>query len=102
MSAPSLSSNFTAQISKRFAVDPAIRLIPNSSLLRMARELGIEEFEFSRTHWAIKDADLYKALLRNLCSDLPIPKVFQLSPEPANNRIVSAMMPFSTGFDGAS
>jgi len=46
-----------------YAVDPAIRPIPNSSLLRMARELGIEEFEFSRTHWAIKDADLYKALL---------------------------------------
>ena len=66
----------------------------------MARELGIEEFDFSRTHWAIKDADLYKALLRNLYSDLPTPKVFQLSPEPANNRMVSAMMPFSAGFDG--
>lgn len=83
-----------------YAVDPAIRPIPNSSLLRMAWELGIEDFEFSRTHWAIKDADLYKALLRNLYSDLPMPKVFQLSPEPANNRLVSAMMPFSAGFDG--
>ena len=66
----------------------------------MTRELGIEEFEFSRTHWAIKDADLYKALLRNLYSDLSTPKVFQLSPELANNRMVSAMMPFGAGFDG--
>ncbi len=83
-----------------YAIDPAIRPIANSSLLRMTRELGIEEFEFSRTHWAIKGADLYKGLLRNLYSDLPTPKVFQLSPEPANPRMVSAMMPFSPGFDG--
>lgn len=83
-----------------YAVDPAIPPIPNSSVLRMAMELGIEEFEFSRTHWAIKDADLYKVLLRNLYSNLPTPKVFQLSPGPVNNRMVSAMMPFSAGFDG--
>ena len=83
-----------------YAVDPAIRPIPNSSLARLTGELGIAEFEFSRTHWAIKDADLYKALLRNLYSDLPMPKVFQLTPEPSNNRMVSAMMPFSSGFDG--
>ena len=83
-----------------YAIDPAIRPIPNSSLLRMARELGIEDFEFSRTHWAIKDADLYKALLRSIHSDLPTPKVFQLSPAPASLRMVSAMMPFSPGFDG--
>lgn len=83
-----------------YATDSAIRPIPNASLTRMARELGIEDFEFSRTHWAIKDADLYKVLLRNLSSDLPTPKVFQLSPEPASDRMVSAMMPFSPGFDG--
>lgn len=35
-----------------YAIDPAIRPIPNSSLLRIARELGIGDFEFSRTHWA--------------------------------------------------
>ncbi|MEO7953740.1 MAG: hypothetical protein ABIR35_06560 [Polaromonas sp.] len=83
-----------------YATDSAIRPIPNASLTRMARELGIEDFEFSRTHWAIKDADLYKVLLRNLSSDLPTPKVFQLSPEPASDPMVSAMMPFSPGFDG--
>ncbi len=83
-----------------YAFDPAIRPIPDSSLLRMAGALGIKKFEFSRTHWAIKDADLYKALLRNLYSDLPTPKVFQLNHEPANNQMVSAMMPFSAGFDG--
>lgn len=83
-----------------YAFDPTIRLIPNSSLLRMAGELGIEKFEFSRIHWAIKEADLYKALLRNIYSNLPMPRVFQLSQEPADNRLVSAMMPFSAGFDG--
>lgn len=83
-----------------YAIDPAIRPIPNSSLLRMAGELGINEFEFNRTHWAIKDADLFKALLRNLHVDLPTPKVFQLSSKPVNKRLVSAMMPFSSNFDG--
>ena len=83
-----------------YVLDPSIRPISNISLLRIAGELGIEEFEFSRTHWAIKDVDLYKALLRNLYCDLPMPKVFQFSAEPANSRLVSAMMPFSSEFDG--
>ena len=83
-----------------YAIDPAIRPISNASLVRMARELGIEEFEFSRTHWAIKDVDLHKVLLRNLSCDLSTPKVFQLSPEPASDRLVSVMMPFSPGLDG--
>ena len=83
-----------------YAFDPTIRPIPNSSLLRMAGELGIDQFEFRRIHWAIKEADLYKALLRNIYSNLPMPRVFQLSPEPADHRLVSAMMPFSAGFDG--
>jgi hypothetical protein len=39
-----------------YAIDPAVRPISNSSVLRMAGELGINEFEFNRTHWAIKDA----------------------------------------------
>lgn len=83
-----------------YAIDPAIRPIPNVALARMAHELELEEFEFSRTHWAIKDADLYKVLLRNLSSSLPTPKVFQLTPEPTSDRLISVMMPFSPGFDG--
>jgi hypothetical protein len=67
-----------------YATDSAIRPIPNASPTRIARELGIEDFEFSRTYWAIKDADPYKVLLRNLSDD----------------RTAFAMMPFSRRFKG--
>ncbi len=83
-----------------YTFDPAIRPIPNSSLARIAHELEIADFEFSRTHWAIKNVDLFKVLLRQESTRGPAPKVFQLSAEPHNPRLVSVMMPFHPGFDG--
>jgi hypothetical protein len=64
----------------------------------MALEMP-HDFEFSRNHWAVKDVDLYRFLLRNIRPRRQRPTVFQIpeheSIEPA---LASAMMPFDAGF----
>lgn len=57
------------------------------------------DFEFSRNHWAVKDVDLYRFLLRNVRPRRQRPSVFQ-TPEHENIEpmLASAMMPFDAGF----
>jgi len=57
------------------------------------------EFEFSRIHWAVKDVDLYRILIRHTGSRRQRPTVFSI-PEHENIEpvLVSAMMPFDAGF----
>lgn len=88
------------QFKIEYAFDADIPPIPNSSLAKMARELEIDDFEFCRTHWAIKNVNLYKVLLRNLSQELPSPKLFRVVSTPASKGLVSAMMPFNPKFDG--
>lgn len=57
------------------------------------------EFEFSRNHWAVKDVDLYRFLLRNVRPRRQRPTVFNISEhESLDPNLASAMMPFSAGF----
>jgi hypothetical protein len=58
------------------------------------------DFEFSRNHWAVKDVDLYRFLLRNVRPRRQRPAVFQI-PEHENIEptLASAMMPFDAGFN---
>jgi len=80
--------------------DPEIAPISNQTLKRVASELDIADFEFSRTHWAIKNQNLYRVLLRHTNSKRKQPKVFTLNdPEYIEPLLVSAMMPFSPQFD---
>ncbi len=66
---------------------------------RMALDMP-HDFEFSRNHWAVKDIDLYRFLLRNIRPRRQRPSVFQIPEheviEPA---LASAMMPFDARFD---
>jgi hypothetical protein len=57
------------------------------------------EFEFSRTHWAVKEIDLYRVLIRNTHPRRQRPTVFSI-PEHENIEpvLVSAMMPFDASF----
>lgn len=57
------------------------------------------DFEFSRNHWAVKDVDLYRFLLRNVRPRRHRPTVFEI-PEHENIEptLASAMMPFDAGF----
>jgi hypothetical protein len=58
------------------------------------------DFEFSRNHWAVKDVDLYRFLLRNVRPRRQRPTAFQI-PEHENIEpaLASAMMPFDAGFN---
>ncbi|KYF74837.1 hypothetical protein BE11_36865 [Sorangium cellulosum] len=49
-------------VSFTFQMDPKARPIECDALLDMGPTLGIEPYEFQRTHWAIKDVDLKAAL----------------------------------------
>jgi hypothetical protein len=83
-----------------YTYDLTIPSIPNTILQSFARDLDIEEFQFSRTHWSVKDQDLYRFLLRNAQPHRPRPKAFQLTEfENIEPRLVSAMMPFHPKFD---
>lgn len=65
----------------------------------MSRELEIERFEFSRTHWSIKDVDLFRVLLRNLPPRRRLPSAFRLADaEAIQDDLVSVMMPFHPNF----
>lgn len=83
-----------------FSYDQSIPPIPNSHIELMQADLGIHDFEFTRTHWAVKDFDLYKALLVNSKPFRSSPKVFALPQHEAiESTLVSAMMPFEMSFD---
>jgi len=83
-----------------FALDDRIPPISNSTLQKLSPELGIEAWEFSRTHWAVKEANLFKALLLNQLEAPGSPKVFTLNKgDSVNDRLLSVMMPFDSRFD---
>lgn len=83
-----------------YAHDVNFPPIANTVLTKLAQELTIEAFEFSRTHWAIKDVDLFKVLLRHCLSSTPVPKVFRLDEsEIMESDLISVMMPFDSRFD---
>lgn len=57
------------------------------------------EFEFGRGHWAVKDVDLYRVLLRTSQTRRQRPNVFTI-PEHENLEptLISVMMPFDASF----
>jgi hypothetical protein len=88
------------EILLEYTFDPYAPPLTNVSVKRMARELDILDFEFSRTHWALKDVDLYRVLLRYAQPRRPRPRVFNLAePEVVDDSLISAMMPFHPSFD---
>lgn len=90
-----------SDVSLEYFFDPNIPPLTNQIIEDLASEFGIsDEFEFSRTHWAVKDINLYQVLVRNLQPRRQQPKVFTISdPEKIEPTLVSAMMPFHPSFD---
>lgn len=72
----------------------------NSTLYANRAALDMrEDFEFSRNHWAVKDVDLYRFLLRNVRPRRQRPSVFQIPEhESIEPNLASAMMPFDASF----
>ncbi len=55
--------------------------------------------ELNRTHWAVKDVDLYRILLTQVRAGSRTPTLFRIPSQPAVNQgQLSAMMPFGQGF----
>lgn len=83
-----------------YSFDSSIPPLSNESLMSFSDELGIQGFEFSRTHWAVKDVDLFRVLIRHMQPRRIQPRVFRIDdPERIEPTLVSAMMPFSPDFD---
>jgi predicted nucleotide-binding protein len=57
-----------------FEFDDAMPPLPSAQIAELAWELGLEPFEFSRTHWAVKGGDLY-AILANAGVHAAAPEV---------------------------
>jgi hypothetical protein len=91
---------FTGDIKIEYSFYEGITPIPNSTLEQLAGELDIGKWEFSRTHWAIKNVDLFKVILGTSAGTLPSPKVFTLSSlDAVDNNLLSVMMPFDPRFN---
>lgn len=88
------------QVSFEFSLDADVPTLKNSVIYESRMELDMpHEFEFSRNHWALKDIDLYRFLLRNIRPRRQRPTVFQVPEhESIEPTLASAMMPFDAGF----
>ena len=107
-----------------YSIDEALPSIPWNQIDELAWDLDITiEFEMNRTHWALKDADLFGVLieagliqeetLSAAPSESPLhrhtvvsrqsiearPVVFRVPIEAPDERLVSVMMPFGAPFD---
>lgn len=83
-----------------YRYDPLVPPLRNSKLRELAADLDIEDFEFNRTHWALKDVDLFKVLYEHASYQRHQPRVFKLQePESIEEDLVSVMMPFDRSFD---
>jgi len=87
-------------INIEYAFDSSIPPLTNEQIKEVAVEFGVADFEFSRTHWAVKDIDLYKVLLRYLKPRRQLPNVFSISEvERIEPSLISVMMPFDMAFN---
>lgn len=87
-------------VSIEYTYDLDIPPLLNSTIFASRSDFDMpSEYEFSRTHWAVKDVDLYRVLIRHTRPRRQRPVVFSI-PEHENIEpvLVSAMMPFDAGF----
>lgn len=89
------------EVSFEYTLDTEVPPLKNSVIFANKMEVDMpEDFEFSRNHWAIKDIDLYRFLLRNVRPRRQRPTVFQIPDhEGIEPTLASAMMPFDTSFN---
>jgi hypothetical protein len=89
------------ELALEISFDQDVPQLTNAMLHANRGELYMtHDFEFSRNHWAVKDVDLYRFLLRNVRPRRQRPAVFQI-PEHENIEplLASVMMPFAAEFN---
>jgi hypothetical protein len=89
------------EVSFEYTIDPDVPPLTNGAVYENRVSLDMpNDFEFHRNHWALKDVDLYRFLLRNVRPRRQRPTVFQIAEhERVEPSLASAMMPFSADFD---
>lgn len=87
-------------ISIEYTYDLDIPPLLNSTIYANRLDFDMpHDFEFSRTHWAVKDVDLYRMLISSTRSRRQRPSVFSIPEhEKIEPALVSAMMPFDATF----
>ena len=84
----------------QYAIDGSLRPISNVDLEAFSAQLGLSKATLTHSHWAIKEADLFKTLLINQQGKAIVPTVFSVdSINQQEADMVSVMMPFSAEFD---
>jgi len=91
----------------RFVRDPRFLPIPLTTISALAGDLGITDWELTRTHWAVKNVNLFEVLLAagadiaSGASSVSEPSAVVQFPidTPRDPRLVAVMMPFSPEFD---
>lgn len=84
----------------RFVPNPAIPEIDTTRIEELAAELHIDGWEFNRTHWSVKDVDLYGVIHESVLFRGAEPTAFRLPTELRIERdLVAVMMPFGASFD---
>lgn len=84
-----------------YTLDLGMPTFTSQSLYELRHDLGLSAAQFTRTHWAVKDGDLCRTLLRRGLRQRIGPQVFHLPEhEAVEEDLVSVMMPFSQEFDG--
>ncbi len=81
----------------RFVATPGVPEIRLDAVEAEASALGIDRWEFQRTHWAVKDVDLHRVLHASL-APTPTPTVFKLPREAHQEDLVAVMMPFDARY----
>lgn len=96
-------SNLThsgSQYRFQFIPNPDVPPIATEKIAAEAIRLGIDSREFNRTHWAVKDVDLYRILREEILTPIASPEVFRLPISLARDQgLVAVMMPFDGRFD---
>lgn len=87
-----------------YALDTDVPPMQNAMLFAQKERLDMDQhrhnFDWSRNHWAVKDVDLYRFLLRNVNPRRQRPSVFDIPEhEGIEAQLVSVMMPFDAAFD---
>jgi hypothetical protein len=74
--------------------------LTNTVIYDGRRKLGMDDWEFSRNHWAVKNVDLFRFLVGVIQPRRSAPAVFTISEnEKVDVRQLSVMMPFAANFN---
>ena len=88
------------RIKIHYECDINVPPIPNDILESAALTLDINSSEFIRSHWAVKDVNMYEHLIRILPRERCQPVVFNiLDVETVDPKQIAVMMPFDAKFD---